>query len=341
MSRIKVQPCSPVQLHSVYRRARILFAVAVFSSGPLWGSGFLAYFEAQGIVGRSSLHQTVFYSMNPDETMQKPSLGLDGLGRISGASGDAAVLALQVRLAYDETEKNGIQPQLYNAYAKWKWRFSDVWIGHNRPAVGMSSYLDSHALLLPTLAMRGFGFDRDWGIGFYRPFEKGDLALSVTTGSGMPLLARGNFFAAGRVSRGVLVQDNWNIGFTLSYGDVLHTMGYRLAMPEPFRLEMIGTDFTRFWNAVEVRAEGFLGRRDGRRFSTLFLRIGLNLFEENRLKIEMQPAAVWDAAVFRRSIAAGISWLVSGDWTMRSMFEYGRPSGEKKAVVQFYYYKRL
>ena len=38
----------------------------------------LLYFEAQGIAGYSSeLNKAIFYSMNPDAEMQKPSLGFD------------------------------------------------------------------------------------------------------------------------------------------------------------------------------------------------------------------------------------------------------------------------
>ena len=38
----------------------------------------LLYFEAQGIIGYSSeINRAIFYSMNPDAEMQKPSLGFD------------------------------------------------------------------------------------------------------------------------------------------------------------------------------------------------------------------------------------------------------------------------
>ncbi len=64
--------------------------------GAVQASDQLLYFEAQGIAGYSTaIKKTVFYSMNPDAEMQKPSLGFDYLKRFSGESGDVATFALQ------------------------------------------------------------------------------------------------------------------------------------------------------------------------------------------------------------------------------------------------------
>ena len=71
-----------------------------------------------------------------------------------------------------------LEPQVYNAYLKVKTPGPYVWVGHNRPAFGLSSYFDSHGLLLRTLAIQGFGYDRDWGVGMYKDFSWGDIAAS-------------------------------------------------------------------------------------------------------------------------------------------------------------------
>lgn len=64
--------------------------------GAAQASDQLLYFEAQGIAGDSTaIEKTVFYSMNPDAEMQKPSLGFDYLKRFSGKAGDIATFALQ------------------------------------------------------------------------------------------------------------------------------------------------------------------------------------------------------------------------------------------------------
>ena len=87
---------------------------------------------------------------------------------------DIGTLAVQARLAYDPEEGGKAQFQLYNAYFRYKAGFADIWAGHSRPALGLSSVLDSHALLLPTLAMTGYGFDRDWGVGIVPGISPGE-----------------------------------------------------------------------------------------------------------------------------------------------------------------------
>ncbi len=54
------------------------------------------YFEAQGIAGYSAaIKKTVFYSMNPDAAVQKPSRSFHYLKRFSGKVGDIDTFALQ------------------------------------------------------------------------------------------------------------------------------------------------------------------------------------------------------------------------------------------------------
>ena len=124
--------------------------------------------------------------------------------------------------------------QVYNAYLKVKTPWSSVWLGNNRPAFGLSSYLDGHSHLLSTLGMR-FGYDRDWGIGVNRELEWGDISASITTGSGMPFYTgrRGIPFnshalTASRISYGVLSRDNFTAGFSVGSGRTLNTVGYTL-----------------------------------------------------------------------------------------------------------------
>ena len=124
----------------------------------------LLYLECQGVVGYLfDDSETVYYSHHPAEMMQKPSLGFDYLHKVASKDRDWGTLALQARVAYDPAEHNNIDLQIYNAYIKTKQRPGDIWVGHNRPAFGMSAYLDSHALLMQPLSMEGFGPERAWG----------------------------------------------------------------------------------------------------------------------------------------------------------------------------------
>ena len=234
----------------------------------------LLYFEAQGVAGYSSeVRRTIYYSQNSDAEMQKPSVGFDYLQRFSGESGDVATFAFQSRLALTEdnpadmgegSRENPhayeLEPQVYNAYVKARTPLGHLWVGHNRPAFGLSSYFDSHGLVLRTLAVQGFGYDRDWGAGFNRDFSWGDLAASVTTGSGMPVHLKGNYMAAARISYGVQSRDNFNFGVSLGGGDTLDTMGYRLRDPEPRKMELAGVDLTMLRDNLEHRFDLYAGK---------------------------------------------------------------------------------
>ncbi|MCX5878827.1 MAG: hypothetical protein NTY44_06945, partial [Deltaproteobacteria bacterium] len=235
---------------------RIIIAIALVLlvlASPAFGKSYLLYLEAQGVGGYDTDKDgPIYYSMNPLDVMQKPSVGFDFLQRFSSETGDWGSFALQMRLAYNEayraTGEDEFQVQLYNAFFKYKAGFADLWVGHSRIAFGMASYLDSHALLLQPLAMYGYGYDRDWGVGATRDFEWGNLSVSYSTGTGMPLEFDGNYLMSARISKGVLNRDNYNIGFSSSYGKPLETIGYEVILHEPIKTFLVGTDFTYFWN---------------------------------------------------------------------------------------------
>jgi len=309
-----------------------------------WASDHLLYFEAQGIAGYSSeIDKQIFYSQNPYAEMQKPSVGFDFIQRISGESGDIATFALQARLALDvNSEKHylKLEPQIYNAYVKAKVVEPYVWVGHNRPAFGLSSYFDSHSQLLRTLAVQGFGYDRDWGIGAYKDFSWGDINASVTTGSGMPVLFKGgNYMAAARASYGVLSKDNLNLGVSLGYGKTLETMGYKLFNHEPEQMALAGLDFTYLWNRFENRFEVIGGKWLGERTVAVFYRLGVNLDSEGRFKVEAQP--IWWKMGDQRNyeLSACFSFLATSDLTLRLAYFYNHTDRDNRVVMQLYYYR--
>lgn len=326
------------------RFKKLLFIVLL--SGCLETSAcaadFLFYLEAQGVGGYSSRESdVVYYSKTREDVMQKPSLGVDYLQKFSGDSGDVAAIALQARVAYDLEGTDNAEPQLYNAYFRYKSGWSDLWIGHNRPSLGLSSYFDSHGLLLDTLAMNQFGFDRDWGVGAYRDFSWGNIGVSVTTGTGMPIYFKGNYLASARISKGTLNQDNYNLGFSMAYGKTLDTMGYHLMSDEPMRFAVAGTDFTYLWNNLESRMEVMGGRNKDEETYAAFWRFGINLLDEGRLKLEVQPA-LWKIASDRNyQISAGPSFMLTGDITLRAMYLYDHNTDDHRVIMQIYYYRKL
>lgn len=312
-----------------------------FMAGSALAADYLLYLEAQGVAGYSSQTDDVgYYSHMPEEAMQKPSLGFDFLKRFSGESGDFGAAALQFRLAYDDFD-NDLQPQVYNAYFKYKAGWSDLWVGHNRPALGLSSYFDTHALLLPTLPMNGFGFDRDWGAGSYKDFDWGNVSLSVTTGTGMPVRFEGNYLAAARISKGILNQDNYNAGLSVSYGETLAVMGYEVMDDDPEETALGGADASYLWDIFEIRGEVMAGEIRDESATAVFLRGGMNLLEEGRLKLEAQPVYLKTGGRDNYQLAAGLSYQLTGDIALRTMYQYDDDMEDHRVVAQVYLYKGI
>lgn len=304
-------------------------------------SSRLLYIEAQGVAGYSDKEDIIFHSANADAVMQKSSVGFDFIQRLSGEFGDYGMIAVQGRLAYNPDAEDELEPQLYNAYFKYKAGWSDLWIGHNGPALGLASVTDSHALLLPTLAMRGFGFEQDWGLGASRDLPWGNISASLTTGSGMPLRFEGNYLASARLAKGVLSQDNYSLGLSLAYGETLHTMGYEIMSSDPMDLALAGLDYSYFWDNYEARFEAMGGKNQDEDACALFARLTVNLLEENRLKLEMQPeySKIGDDDGFR--FAAGPAYQLTDEITLRAMYQYDELADEQRAVVQIYYYSKI
>jgi len=330
-------------VRSCSRYSRILWLLAAAALAPqARAADRLLYLEAQALGGYSSdRDKAVFYSNDRQEVMQKPSVGFDAVQKFSGDRGDFGSLAVQGRLALNVDGPGTAEPQLYNAYFKLKTRPADLWLGHNRPALGLSAALDSHGLLLPPLPMDGFGFDRDWGLGADRDCSWGDVKGSLTSGSGMSLHFNGNWLAAGRASRGVLSQDNYSAGLSVAHGKTLDAMGYHLMRDEPMSFTMGGADITGLWNNWEGRFEVLGGQRLGEPAYALLWRAGLNLGDEGRLKLEAQPVLLRTGSDTHHKLAGAVSYLVTSDLTCRGMYQYDRATDDHRVLAQMYYYLKL
>jgi hypothetical protein len=318
---------------------KILLLLALATPVPA-AQNYLFYLEAQGIGGWSfGSREVIFFSMDPMEAMQKPSLGFDYVQRFSGSRGDFAVLALQARLVYNQEGEKRFEPQLYNAYLKVKSNIADFWIGHNKPKFGLSTALDNHGTLLQPLSMMGFGFDRDWGIGLDKDFAGGSAGLSLTAGSGMALKLKGNFLAAAHIVSGVLEQDNHSLGFSAAVGQVLEAKGLNLLADTPQNFLMAGFDGSWLVNSWQHNLDIMAGMRDNRAALAVSWRTGLGLLAEARLKLEVQPAFLLFRGKGLLQLAAGASFLATADMTVRTMIAYDGEMKDTKLVFQIYYYK--
>jgi hypothetical protein len=299
----------------------------------------LLFLEAQAVAGYSSMDRAaVYHSMSAGEPMQKTSAGFDYIGKFSGPGGDLGTLALQGRLAWDKDAPNRLEPQLYNAYFRAKLPRAYVWAGHNRAAAGLESYFDTHGALLQSLPMYGFGFDRDWGFGASRDLDWGDAAFSFTSGSGMRLIAAGNWLASGRASLGVLARDNYSAGFYASAGEVPAVMGHKLMDAVEKSYSALGADYALLWDNWEFRADLRAGKKRGRDYLAGLGRAGLNLLEEERLKLEAQGVYSGVEGMEGWALGAGLSLRLSPSLSWRAMFEYEDRMSDRRAVTQIYYY---
>jgi len=323
----------------------VILVLLVWGS-PAFGKSYLLYLEAQGVGGYDTAEGgPVYYSMDPLEVMQKPSVGFDYLQKFSSETGDWGSFALQMRLAYNEaykmTGENEFQVEIYNAFFKYKAGFADLWIGHSRIPFGLGSYLDSHALLLQPLDMYGYSYDRDWGAGVSRDLDWGNVSLSYSTGSGMPLEFDGNYLLSGRVGYGVLTRDNYNIGFSSQYGKPLETIGYEVMMPDPVKTFLVGTDFTYFWNNIENRFEAVAGEKEDENTYAFLWRIGVNLLDEDRLKLEFQPVYRILGGDWNYELNGGATYKLTSDITLRGVYTYDAEMNDNRVVFQIYWYYKL
>jgi hypothetical protein len=326
----------------MFRQLSFCGLLTILTAGGISAQSSLFYFEAQAVAGYSSVpDKWVYYSLHPDDAMQKPSLGFDYLQRFSRETGDFAVLAIQARLAWAADSSEKLEPQLYNAFLRFKLPAVDFWVGHNRQPFGLSSAFDVHAQLLPTLVMYGYGYDRDWGAGLGRDFSKGSWGVSLTAGSGMPLEFSGNYLFSGRLSLGVLSRDNWSLGISGAYGEALETMGYAYISTDPKPFQMAGLDITHVWNNLENRFEAMAGRKYGVDAWAAFWRLGVNLLEEERLKWEFQPIVTKEGGESGLKLATGLSFAATSDLSLRIMYAYDREEQDSRVIFQVYYYKRI
>lgn len=329
--------------------SRVLVSALLFLLiwvSPAFGKSYLLYLEAQGVGGYDSVKDgPVYYSLDPLDVMQKPSVGFDYLQKFSSDTGDWGSFALQMRLAYNEayrtTGEDEFQAQIYNAFFKYKAGFADLWVGHSRIAFGLGSYLDSHGLLLQPLDMYGYSYDRDWGVGATRDFEWGNVSFSYSTGTGFPLRFDGNYLFSGRASYGVLSRDNYNIGFSSQYGKPLETIGYDVISPEPVKTFLVGTDFTYLWNNIENRFEAVAGEKGDENTYAFLWRIGVNFLDEDRLKLEFQPVYRYIGGDWNYQLNGGVTYKLTSDVTLRGMYTYDGQMNDNRFIFQIYWYYKL
>jgi hypothetical protein len=315
---------------------KIWLALIIFS-GLASAADSLFYAEIQGVAVYSSKeNKAVYRSGQPDDVMQLNSIGFDYLQKFSGARGDTGAAALQVRAAYN-ADKGVLAGQVYNAYWKNKTPYGDVWFGHNRAAFGLASYWDTHGDLLQPLPMYGFGFDRDWGLGWNKDTIGGGWQAGLTTGSGMPLRADGNWLFTGRASRGTLSYDNYSIGLSILAGRITDSMAH-LTDAELEKIQLAALDAAYNIDNLEHKLELNSGARADRPALAGFYRLSVNLLAENRLKLESQYVYTKINRAENYWLGAGAAYRFTPELTGRLLYELETKINEYKVAAQAYAY---
>ena len=312
-------------------------------AAPAGAADRLLYLEAQAVGGYSSLKDRAIFYSNPDEreVMQKPSIGADLVQKLATDGAEWGTFYFEGRLAYDKEGRRKLEPQVYNAYVRAKSPYGNYWVGHNRVAAGLESYFDTHAALMQVLSMYGAGFDRDWGLGASRDFGWGDAAASLTSGTGFPLYVQGSYLASARVSKGVLSQDNFNAGAYVSAGKTADVVGVHVVDHEVKPYNFLGLDAAYLWDRFELRADLRKGVKRGVTAYAALVRFGINLLDENRLKLEFQPVFTGAGGKDDHFLGAGAAYALTSDLSCRGMFEYQKDTAEKRVLTQLYYYFKV
>lgn len=303
----------------------------------------ILFFEAQGVLSYTDPPSSwQAYSHHPHDAMQKPSLGIDYLGRIRAKSTDLGYMSLQIRLAYDESEPNKVQPQVYNAFINWKTPVSDLWIGHNKTAIGLNSYLDNHALLLADNTMSGLNFDRDWGAGLKHDGGWWNMDLSAGTGSGMPLYLGENYLLAARMGWGDYSRNNATIGLSAATGNVLKSMGYTMMHNnKKHPLHLGGFDLGLRYLNFDIKADLLHGSYDGDPAYAYLARSAYYLLPEDRANIELQLQANDLKGTKSTTYSAGLTYRITPDITLRSTYNLKEPTDTHTIALQAYFYKGI
>lgn len=299
----------------------------------------LLYLEIQGVMGYDgSEGDIVYYSHHRHDTMQKPSIGIDYVSRIRAGRSDFGYLAIQTRLAYDEHKDNRIEPQLYNAYFNFKRRNYDFWLGHNKPALGLSANLDNHALLLTDNSMGFLNFDRDWGVGINLERAAYDFKWSLTTGSGMPFYYDENYLTSARLGFGNPSLDDYALGFSLAYGEVLMSMGYEIMHDKKkHNLQLAGLDFEYRYLNNEVKTDILIGSYNTNFSYAALLRLSRFILTEDRMTLDLQLLTQDTINKAVQNYSLGVSYRINPYLTFRSMYDLSIPDEHHRVVMQLYW----
>lgn len=281
----------------------------------------------------------------------KNSLGFEYFRKLTQQQGDYLTIDIQMRLLYDQEDKDHYSMQIHNLWAEYKPGLGrKLRIGHFQPVFGLENQTDSHGTILQTSAMMNIGLKHDWGIAYSRIAGRYDIAIAAQSGLGMGFPEwDNNFLFTGRIGRDY--SDDLTAGISLMAGEVAVTDRMQL-IPAPHVLRSIkksrlGIDIQYSWSAFHYAGEAAYGKNDAEQVLFIFNQIdykpfGLEGWEFNlQNHYSMLNAADWGK--FNTLLGAGVSYAVSETVKLKSAALITLDQGEildKQIFLQLYYFGR-
>lgn len=318
----------------------LMIGIGFYGVSPLWSSTYLLFLEAQAIASyQEASDKILLYSHHPHEVMQKPALGVDYVQRLGTSKGDFGLIAIQARVAYNQDIEPRLEAQLYNAYLKYKAPGFDIWAGHNKPAFGLNTNLDNHSAILSDLAMKGFNFDRDWGMGIEYEHGAVNWDSSISTGSGMKLMTDGSYLFSSRIGLYDFSRDDVSWGFSFRKGDTLEAMGYHIMHEGKLHPEyQIGLDAALRWESYEFKTDISVGEFMQKPTAAILVR-GTALFtDEERFTIDTQYLGSRKMNVDKHELSLGLGYQITPGLSARTASVYETTEETLGFIMQLYYY---
>lgn len=319
--------------------AKLLLLALLIATIPLFGLNDELSLDAQIVMSGYFDEGTIeLYSHNFLDVKQKPSLGLAYNLQFNRKGDNFGYLAFQGRMAYSEHTDSNLQFQLYDAYADISLENFDLWAGHHRTPVGLSSYLDSHPLIMSDNTYSGLNFNRDWGvgIGFDRHYPSVNLAL--TTGSGMPLKMKENFLFSGRVGWWDYAEDDIALGVSAAAGKVLQTIGYEV-LDGGRRQDLFvgGVDFSKKIANFYGHGDVLWGSYEGDAAHSVMGRLGMNILEDEKLNVELQGMNIEMGSFATNILSLGGGYELAPHLDLRGVLNISNRKHLNAIILQLYY----
>ena len=282
------------------------------------------------------------------------SLGFEHFKKFSNEYGDYMTTDLQVRLAYDSIEDthDAWAYEIHNAWLQYKLGYGlKLKIGHFDPAFGLEPIIDTHGMILQTLAPRSIGFKKDWGVGLSGILGEFDYETALQIGSGMSVRRKdGSFLVTARI--GSPTSKDLQYGLSILYGEVSKSSGMEtipandLLLSDAITKKRIGVDCQHNWRSFLFKGEAAYGADDNEEVAGGLLEADYTLPTNQSWSAKLQLQS-WDHDIGKAddddtTVSTSISYKLNQKITLRAAFLHDlnmKDGNEDDTVlVQFYYY---